>query len=72
MTRLDVTIKAPTWMEAAEGGADRARRSRLAGLLRDMATAVEQGRAEAVFERPGLVGTFKLELPARSPADEAA
>lgn len=71
MTRLKITIEARAWNDRAVGRTDQARRSRLAAMLRDMATCIEQGRPAGTVERPDLIGTFTLELPTAEPANRA-
>lgn len=70
-THLKITIEARNWKDRVQGRADQARRTRLAAALRDLASRIEIGAVEGRIERPDLIGTFELQLPA-APARDAA
>jgi hypothetical protein len=68
MTRLTVNVNAQEWCNPATGRDAQARRRRLAAFLADVGDAIEHGQVEGRIKRPGLVGDFKLELPAAADA----
>ncbi len=55
MTRLRIEVTASKWKHPKVGRAHQVRCSRLAQTLRDIASAIENGRTEGSLERPDLV-----------------
>jgi hypothetical protein len=69
--RLFITVEAPAWDGPASGRTEQYRRNALAKLIRDVAERVQVGGNEGTFERPDMVGEFRLEIAANEAANAA-